>query len=148
MEEKKGTLKIKLTTVILLFILLMLVVIGIFFYCIRDNTINEANFKENKNSLGENSIVGSNTTLDVSEPNYSTSKMQELDIHSDLVQKLYRYILKYSDYEENLVYQSEKITLETMDNKLKLMTIFENLTSTDADEITNKNEYDIPITHT
>ena len=64
------------------------------------------------------------------------------------MQKLYNYILKKSDYEENLVYLDKKVTNETIDNKLKLMTVFTNLEYSDIYETTTENEYGMSITHT
>lgn len=61
-----------------------------------------------------------------------------MDINSDEVKKLYNYILKNSDYQELTVYQTKKVTVEDMNNKLKLMTIFLNLEDKSLDETTHE----------
>lgn len=143
MKEKKEPLKLKLTTVVFMFIILLIVVVIAFFYIVNNKTsINQTNEIEKSQLFDANNTNTSNTTNST-----NSTKTQQLNIDDKLVQELYNYILKYSDYEETLVYQSQKVTSETMDNKLKLMTVFENLSASDADDVTNSNEYGIQITH-
>ncbi len=151
MEERKQPIKVRLGIVVLLFIILILVIVIIGMFCYYDNSnksnVNQQNNIEKESVLQENKEDELNT-LDISKSNDDLVEIKNLDINSDLVQKLYKYILKYSDYEETLVYQSQKVTKDTMNNKLKLMTIFENLNTSDADEIKNETEYGMQIAHT
>lgn len=148
MEENKGPIKLKLTTVILLFIILIIVMTGIFYYSSNpNNKTNHLADSEKESLLEKNEVITANTS-NTNQSNNAISQAKELDINSNLVKKLYNYVLKYSDYEEKLVYQSLKVTNDTINNKLKLMTIFENLDESEADEIIKKNEYGIEVTHT
>lgn len=153
MKQKKEPINLKFTIVILLFILLIIAVSGVFLYHINksiikyeDDTTTTNNNILDKTDVPINTNSISNTTT--SKQDVAVPKVETLDISSDLVQKLYNYILKKSDYEENLVYSYKKVTNETIDNKLKLMTVFTNLEYSDIYETTTKNEYGVPITHT
>lgn len=158
MKQKKEPINFKFTIVVLLFILLIFTVSGVFLYHINKSIIKYENDNDN-NIIDEtdvpintNSNSVSNTSQNTSKNNFEQDtlipKLETLDISSDLVQKLYNYILKKSDYEENLVYLDKKVTNETIDNKLKLMTVFTNLEYSDIYETTTKNEYGMSITHT
>jgi len=146
MKETKEPIKLKLTTAIFLIILLIAIIVGVFYYY---NKMNPSINTEKENSLPTNEpLLTTPSNVNTSEDITTISQVKELDINSNLVKDLYNYILKYSAYEENLVYQSQKVTGETIGNQLKLMTIFENLSETDADEVTTKDEYGIQVTHT
>lgn len=158
MKQKKEPINFKFTIVVLLFILLIFTVSGVFLHHINKSIIKYENDNDN-NIIDEtdvpintNSNSVSNTSQNTSKNNFEQDtlipKLETLDISSDLVQKLYNYILKKSDYEENLVYLDKKVTNETIDNKLKLMTVFTNLEYSDIYETTTKNEYGMSITHT
>lgn len=158
MKQKKEPINFKFTIVVLLFILLIFTVSGVFLYHINKSIIKYENDNDN-NIIDEtdvpintNSNSVSNTSQNTSKNNFEQDtlipKLETLDISSDLVQKLYNYILKKSDYEENLVYLDKKVTNETIDNKLKLMTVFTNLEYSDIYETTTENEYGMSITHT
>ncbi len=165
MKQKKEPIKLRLTIVILLFLLLIIVVSSIFLYYINNsiiksnnsNSIAKSNIPTNTNTnINTNANANSNTNTNSNsdainntpKENVVVPKVESIDISSDLIQKLYNYILKKSDYEENLVYLDKKITNETIDNRLKLMTVFTNLEYSDIYETTTENEYGMPITHT
>ncbi len=163
MKQKKEPINLKFTIVVLLFVLLIFAVFGVFLYHINKSIIkyeNDNNIIDETNvpdvPINTNSTSVSNTTQNNSQNNSKNNleqdtiipKIETLDISSDLVQKLYNYILKKSDYEENLVYLDKKVTNETIDNKLKLMTVFTNLEYSDIYETTTENEYGMSITHT
>lgn len=156
MKQKKEPINFKFTIVVLLFILLIFTVSGVFLHHINKSIIKYENdnniIDETDVPINTNSNSVSNTSQNTSKNNFEQDtiipKVETLDISSDLVQKLYNYILKKSDYEENLVYLDKKVTNETIDNKLKLMTVFTNLEYSDIYETTTKNEYGMSITHT
>lgn len=157
MKQKKEPINLKFTIVILLFILLIIAVAGVFLYHINKSIIkyeDDTNTNTTNNNILDKTDVPINTNSNsisnttTSKQDVAVPKVETLDISSDLVQKLYNYILKKSDYEENLVYLYKKVTNETIDNKLKLMTVFTNLEYSDIYETTTKNENGMSITHT
>lgn len=149
MEDKKDPIKVKLSTAILLFIIFLLIVV-ITGVCIYYNNKKE---KIDDTLLTTNMVVGqdkeeivtntSNINMNEKE-NSNTSMLEQLDIYDELVQKLYKYILKYNDYDEKLVYQKQKVTNETISNKLKLNTIFYNLSENEASKV-ETSEYENKI---
>lgn len=141
MKKEKEPFCLKFSTAILLIILLLVVVLGIFYFCF----VKKAK-ENNPISVEEAPMIGENKENKISSNNIP--QIEELDINNELVQKLYQFVLKYSDYEETLVYQSQAVTIKTLPNLLKLRTIFENLSSSEADEVTHKTEYGLDITHT
>ena len=61
----------------------------------------------------------------------------------------YKYITKLNYSDEKIVYQTKKVTLSDLSNHLKLLTIFNNLKDTDANEIIElPSIYGITVTHT
>lgn len=139
MEEKKEPIKIRLSTVILIFIIFILVIAMLamyIFYNKKDDKqiVEKANIeKKIADNEEHNTEVVNNQTKQ--ETNIITSEEKEIDINSDIIQKLNKYILKFRADDEKIVYQSKKITSENMENKLKLATIFNNLTEKDASEV-------------
>ncbi|MCL1851875.1 MAG: hypothetical protein FWF88_02450 [Peptococcaceae bacterium] len=84
-------------------------------------------------AIGCDGTVETDTSGDATEETNSYST-EALDINSELVQKLYSYIdaasirdsLALSDYGEN-IYQSTKTTVDSLPNKYKLYSVFEQL---------------------
>ena len=77
-------------------------------------------------------------------------KVTSLDIESEGVKNLYKYIMKINTNQEELVYRSTKVTEKDLNNQLKLMTIFENVDESDASEIkmlTDENGYEVEHTY-
>ena len=147
MEEKKEPIKVKLSTVIIILLILIVVIVGILWYCnIKISKENEAKNIE-RESLIEQEKKEETNTVNESRENNTASETKDLDVNSELVKGLYKYVLKYSDYEEKTVYQSQKVTKDTMENKLKLMTVFENLNELEADEVKTENQYGIEVKH-
>ena len=88
MEDKKEPIKIRLSTVILLFIILILIIaiIGIvLYYPNKSNIIDKASLTE-KNNLKEDT---SNVKIENIMNNIET-EIKELDINSSQVQELYK----------------------------------------------------------
>lgn len=148
MENKKEPIKIKLSTAILLFIIFILIFVIAEMYVhysskdtskeiqlggldnnIENKNIENKNIEEEKN---ENNTNLANKTID--------TEIINVDVNSELIKKLYNYILKFSDYDETLVYQDKKVTNETISNKLKMLTIFSNLAKSEADDGIKKEE--------
>ena len=122
MKERKITLG-TLLCVIIIFVLIMALGAMYVYY----------NFtpKENHSNLGNvPSSENINNEIENKEP-----VITELDIDSELAKKLYKYILKFNYYDETLVYQDEKVTYSNVDNKLKLLTTFENLDESQAEKV-------------
>lgn len=132
MEDRKESIKIRLSTVILVFIIfiLLLVIAGIFVY------YNIANKNDTDNTF-ENSILSENKdgkeeVIEEDEDIIKESKTEEIDVNSELVQKLYKLILKDNECIETIAYQNQKVTISNLENKAKLMTIFENMENSEA----------------
>lgn len=80
----------------------------------------------------DNNIANGNENLNVDNNGQSITA---LDINSQLVEKLYKYILKFNYYDETLVYQANKVTEDNLDNQIKLLTAFENLDESEAEKV-------------
>lgn len=145
MKEEKEPIKIKLSTAILSFIIFILIVIiiGIILYYnvykVADNNENQTN----------NNITIKNEELNQNTPNIiKESKIKELDIDSDTVQKLYKNIVKDNECVEEISYQTKKVTSDNLNNIAKLKTIFDNIKDSEADSTeTKKNSYGESETH-
>lgn len=122
--EEKGVIKIRLSTAILCFIILVLI-FGITFMYIYYN-------KEKTNDFEEKNIANSSDSADtVNTVNSGIDATESLDINSEVVKKLYKYVMKSND-ENGLVYKTTKVTNENIDEKIKIFTIFANLTKEEA----------------
>lgn len=71
----------------------------------------------------------------IREAKNTNSDAKQLDINSELVQNLYKYILKVNSTSELLVYQNQKVTSSNLENITKLMTVFQNINDSEADRI-------------
>lgn len=148
MEEKKEPIKIRLSTAILLFIILILIIaiIGIVYYYqnkIKQN--NEINLTENKLAesdvnMSYNGLLNKEINTEKTD-NASVEIINDLDINSDLVQKLYSYIPAIDYKIQKNVYQDKKITLKEMKNDFLLMCAFRKLSLKNEDKKQISDEY-------
>lgn len=147
MEDKKEPIKIRLSTAILVFIIFILIVaiIGIIMYYNGNKEQNNTNTSLINGAINNDILSESNTN----ETNITNvQKTEELDINSELVQKLYNYILKDNDCVETIAYQSQKITIENLENQVKIMTIFENIDNSVANSTRKETlDYGAVLTH-
>lgn len=138
--DEKEPIKIRLSTVILLFIIFILIIAMIFMYFYFTNSNKEnTNIIENTvESTSENEFSNSlNTEDSIQEDTNATSTIKKIDINSSEVQQLYKYIMKVNPSQEELVYRNTKVTEKDLNNQLKLATVFENITRNDASKIKN-----------
>ena len=128
--DEKQPIKIKLSTVILIFIILILifVIIGMYMYYNNDNT--NPNAVSSTNSLQSAANSNKSNTGE-------TAKLTELNIGSDQITKLYKYIPALdSDLIEKNAYQSTKITMNNLTSDYLLKNAFKNLELKDSDKKT------------
>ena len=102
---------------------------GNVFFMIRDWTTT-------KTATGEDEVFKEEKT-----------SVEELDVNSELVKKLYEYILKDNDGSELIAYQNKKVTKDNLGNNVILMTVFENMSNEYADEVKKENRNGIEATH-
>ena len=122
MKERKITLGTLLCLIIIFVLIMALAAMYVYYnFTPKENYSNLGNITNNDNI---------NNEIDNKEP-----VIIELDVESELAKKLYKYILKFNYYDETLVYQDKKVTYSNIDNKLKLLTTFENLGIDDAKKI-------------
>ena len=132
---EKQPLKIKFSIAITLIIIFILIIAGIIYYGVT---------RETENTNSEN-VTNNENTNTLKQP-----KVTSLDIESEEVKNLYKYIMKINTNQEELVYRSTKVTEKDLNNQLKLMTIFENVDESDASEIkmlTDENGYEVEHTY-
>lgn len=132
---EKQPLKIKFSIAITLIIIFILIIAGIIYYGVT---------RETENTNSEN-VTNNENTNTLEQP-----KVTSLDIESEGVKNLYKYIMKINTNQEELVYRSTKVTEKDLNNQLKLMTIFENVDESDASEIkmlTDENGYEVEHTY-
>lgn len=132
---EKQPLKIKFSIAITLIIIFILIIVGIIYYGVT---------RETENTNSEN-VTNNENTNTLEQP-----KVTSLDIESEEVKNLYKYIMKINTNQEELVYRSTKVTEKDLNNQLKLMTIFENVDESDASEIkmlTDENGYEVEHTY-
>lgn len=132
---EKQPLKIKFSIAITLIIIFILIIAGIIYYGVT---------RETENTNSEN-VTNNENTNTLEQP-----KVTSLDIESEEVKNLYKYIMKINTNQEELVYRSTKVTEKNLNNQLKLMTIFENVDESDASEIkmlTDENGYEVEHTY-
>ena len=136
MEEKKDPIKIRLSTAIMLFIIILLI-IAIFGIIVYYNVVDSVN-KDEKNANSINNIASElvkNEESIVNEIKTENNNIENLDINSESVQMLYKYVLKDNECIEEIAYQNQKVTSDNLDNKVKLLTVFENLDDEEADRM-------------
>lgn len=91
------------------------------------------------NNNGELSNTVNETMANTSEPEEEPEEPKDesletsLSVNSSEVKQLYDYILKVNENQEELTYRSETVTLEDLNDQLKIMTVFKNLSEDDAD---------------
>lgn len=131
----KGPIKLKLSTVILSFIIFILIIGMILMYFYFTNSKNTTNTVESTTTDSTKNVLSgstSNITVSNTEAEKVDSTVKQLDINSDEVQKLYKYIEKTNEAQEELVYRNTKVTEKDLNNQLKLLTIFENVSESAA----------------
>lgn len=120
MNEKKVSLGTVICIVIIFILIIVLGAMYVYYnYIPRKDINNMVNTNEDAENLNVNNMQ-------------STT---DLDINSKLVEKLYKYILKFNYYDETLVYQVDKVTTANLDNQIKLLTAFENLDESEAKKV-------------
>lgn len=139
MEEKKEPIKIKLSTAIMLIIIIILIM-GIFVYYNifknKDGRIIEEKSNNHINSVVESQIEmqnGNNIASNENKVSNEVNETKQIDVNSEIVKKLYNYVVKDNECVEEIAYQNQKVTIDNLNNKAKLMTIFENLDNSKAD---------------
>lgn len=156
-KEERKVVKIRLSTAILCFIILALVLGLVFMYLYynkKDDTNNSTVVAQNTtattttttstSSVAENKVENTvvNKTPSTIENNTSnnsssTSTKETLDVNSELVKKLYNYIPAFDQNRiQNNAYQTKKVTKETLDNKVLLAYAFKNLKLNESDKTT------------
>ena len=145
-KEEKEPIKVRLSTVILCFIIFILVIAmaGMYFYYNKQDDSNKIETKveetinnniEKKetiaNNINENTVITNNT-----------SKTEELDINSELVKKLYNYVPLLGNDSPKFAnaYQDNKITIDNMDEKYMIAYAFEKLELSGTDKLPYENE--------
>ena len=122
MSEKKVSLG-TVICIFIIFILIMLIgVMHVYYNYVPRKNIDNAN---NRVNINQNDVNIDN----------NIQAITRLDISSELVQNLYKYILKFNYYDETLVYQENKVTEDNLDNQIKLLTAFENLSISEAKKV-------------
>ena len=157
MEEKNAT-KISLSTFFLILAIIAIIVMGIFIYKLNNDKTTEIQKStelqaqvDSLNSTVTNLQSKINTVSQAISDDkvHNTANAVNLDINSNQVQALYKYIMNVNDNQEELVYRTTKVTEKQLNNQLKLITIFQNLSENQADETKSaKDEYGNSSVHT
>lgn len=126
--EENNPIRVRLSTVILCFIIFILIVVIAFMYFYFSNQINSQ----------QNSISNNNSTIQSSKTNSTitqVSSTEYLDINGTLVKKLYEYI---PANDTNVIlpnaYQDKKITKDSLGTKYLLEYAFGKLDLKDTDK--------------
>lgn len=140
-KENKEPIKIRLSTVILAFIILILiiVIVGLVYINFSKKTNND-NKTENINNIEEknDSMQIENITN-----NQVSEKEKKLDINSEQIAKLYNYIPvannegvtnENDSTTDKTAYQSKKIQLEDLSTKYLLLSAFRQTTVKNSDK--------------
>lgn len=134
MNEKKD-ITISLSTFFLIIAILIIGIMGVFIYNLNNeqkqanSKIEELNAEINNTQENVNNInTAVNETESVNEVNNSTEKDTKLDINSEQIQLLYKYIpaMNTNKIEVN-AYQNKKVTKDSLSNKYLLGYAFSNL---------------------
>lgn len=126
MSENKVNLGTVICIVIIFILIMVLGAMYVYYNYIPRQDINNTNNIANTNKDTENLNVNNNNNI---------QSMTALDINNQLVENLYKYILKFNYYDETLVYQVNKVTESNLDNQIKLLTAFENLDESEAKKV-------------
>lgn len=149
--NEKEPIKVKLSTVILLFVIFILIITIIFMFLYFNNSQNTEHNEINTN-LNSKSDISSNTVSNIVESSQSQDNISSsfsLNVDSNEVKELYNYIMKVNTNQEELVYRNTKVTEKDLNNKLKLITIFENTNENDISETKSvADEYGYTTKHT
>lgn len=139
MDKKSSKMPI-----VIVCLILVIIIVGVLYYLNysknnkveekNTNTMNYANSEENSTNVNE-------------VENADANELKDLDIESDIVKKLYNYVVKFNCYKEILLYQNDKVELSNISNQLKLLTVLNNLDENDADDKYVKQEEDIEREH-
>ena len=155
--EDKNAAKISLSTFFLILTIIAIIVMGMFIYKLNNDKIAEIQKStelqaqvDNLNNTVTNLQSKINTVSQIiSDDKISnTTNIVNLDINSNQIQSLYKYIMTVNANQEELVYRTTKVTEQQLNNQLKLITVFQNLSANQADETkTIKDEYGISSVH-
>lgn len=149
--NEKEPIRIKLSTVILLFIIFILIIAMIFMFLYFNNFQHTKQNEINANLTNKSTIYSSNDSDNVesSQPQDNISTPTSLNIESSEVKQLYNYIMKVNTNQEKLVYRNTKVTEKDLNNQLKLITIFKNVSKNDVSETKSvTDEYGYTTEHT
>lgn len=127
----KEPIKVKLSTVILSFIIFALIIFIAFIYFYFTNV------EETKQNNESNKIVDTNSQLSETEnTTIETSKIETLNTSSELVKKVYDYIpvINVMKYEPYNAYQTGKVTINDLDTEYILGCAFTKLSLSDKDK--------------
>lgn len=147
--EEKGPIKVRLSTVILLIVIFLLIIAMIFMYFYFKNSNSSENLEngqtQNNSSVSSNTFSGNSLNNTQSSNSENTivndnSAPVSLSIESDEIKQLYNYVMKTNANQELLVYRSSKVTLDDLNNQLKLITVFQNVSESDASEVASKTD--------
>lgn len=121
MDEKKE--KKHLLKKILLVIVMIIVALGVFIYFMQNSKIDNGFIFENRNAA-----VNNDTTN------------EQLKLDDSLVNSLYNYVEKTpvddgDYYVEDTFYVSGKTELSNLSDEVKILTVFQNLTVEDSEEV-------------
>lgn len=109
---------------IIFILIIALILMYVHYNYISDNNKSNIEDTTNINNINTNTESSNNQTI-----------IKSLDIDSQQVEQLYKYILKLNYHHEILVYQENKVTHNNIDNQLKLLTIFDNLDENQAQKV-------------
>ena len=147
--EEKGPIKVKLSTAILLIVIFLLIIAMIFMYFYFKNSNSSENLEngqtQNNASVSSNTFSGNSLNNTQSSNSENTivndnSAPVSLSIESDEIKQLYNYVMKTNANQELLVYRSSKVTLDDLNNQLKLITVFQNVSESDATEVASRTD--------
>ena len=128
---------------VILILICIAIIIAVAFIVAKD--------KLNTNNSNENVVGKENQTNQVKEETEAAEDLGQtvsVSIDDDTVLDLINYVAPVNTSSELIFYQSKKVKLENLDNKLKLYTIFHNLEDEDADSKKEmKDENGEKVTH-
>lgn len=136
-NNEKNSLNISLSTFLLIIAVIVIIIMGITIYKLM--TQKEVVVSNTYNNQPE---VSQNKNHDDKEEPQNQNNNEEtikLDVNSNLVKKLYGYIVQQNyDNPHEAMYQSKKVTLENLSNYLIMDIIFNNLNEDEGTTITRE----------